>query len=445
MEEHSQAILFRTIHWVRLVGNLRRSLSQLLTCLILGFLTSLGIANPAQAQMVGQCFDQTRGINIAFRADGYMIVQGGLSQGWTRRDPSGQMFLQLPAAIPWQQAFFISWQGQLVQVDQGGVQSIGACQFNPAFVPPPPWANVWSPPIASPNMGVQVGNSFVALPQQFAVRSENAPFAPPMLVSEARALQCWQASSGDRTTFGACMVENMLGQRERATYACVQQSPNSRAQVATCLVGALGGPNEEAIARVVGECQRRFGTNYQQYPLCMASQSINVGGDAGKLIACMQQQGAGGNIDVLGTAMCYGAGQFGLNAEAQIVAQCAVSTGGEPYAFAGCAGGQLTARELDKCFTSGVGGPNGCFGPNNTIVQALGSAGQLLEQQFGPNNTMVRAWNTAYHDVTQGPGPNNDVVRAFRNVGNEVNRTFGPNNDVRKAVERVVPRIRIRL
>lgn len=412
-----------------------------LFALLAGFLVGM----PARAQVVGACVDQSRGLTVQFRADGFMFVPGTTMNGFTRRDPSGVMFLQLPAAVPWQQAFFISWNREFVEVNQTGVRLIGACQFNPAYIPPNPNVHVWSPPAPSVNQGVYNGTQFVPLPQALVTQQVvNAPFAPPLLVAEARAQQCWAQSGGQRAAFGDCMVRSMVGDRERAAYDCVRRGGNNRAVAATCMVGALGGQRERAIASAVAQCQQRFGSNYNQYPLCMASQNLNVGGEAGKLIACLQQQGSTGNVNMLGTAVCYGSGALNLNAEAQIAVQCAATTGGEPYSFAACAGGQLTARELDKCFTGGIGGQNGCFGPNNTIVQALNQTGQILGQQFGPNNDLVRAWNTAARDITSGPGPNNEFVKVFRNVGNQVGRTFGPNNDIRKAVERVVPRIRIR-
>ena len=40
-----------------------------------------------------------------------------------------------------------------------------------------------------------------------------------------------------------------------------------------------------------------------------------------------------------------------LTSGQQVFVSCAVSTGGQPYAFAGCVGTQLTLNELDKCIT----------------------------------------------------------------------------------------------
>jgi hypothetical protein len=43
-----------------------------------------------------------------------------------------------------------------------------------------------------------------------------------------------------------------------------------------------------------------------------------------------------------------------LTPEQQIAISCAMSTGGQPYAFAACVGGQLFASEVSKCWEDGV-------------------------------------------------------------------------------------------
>jgi hypothetical protein len=80
-----------------------------------------------------------------------------------------------------------------------------------------------------------------------------------------------------------------------------------------------------------------------------------------------------------------------MNEEWRIAAECAVQTGGNPVGFAGCTAGQLTMRELTKCFPDGD-----CFGPNNTIVMYFRSE---------------------FNDLLQGPGQNNDIVRAIQVIG----------------------------
>ncbi|UYO50263.1 hypothetical protein KQX64_06725 [Rhodopseudomonas palustris] len=76
-----------------------------------------------------------------------------------------------------------------------------------------------------------------------------------------------------------------------------------------------------------------------------------------------------------------------MNEEWRIAAECAVQTGGNPVAFAGCTATQLTIRELTKCFSGGS-----CFGKNNTVVVTL---------------------RNSFHDLTEGPGRNNEIVKVI--------------------------------
>ena len=98
-----------------------------------------------------------------------------------------------------------------------------------------------------------------------------------------------------------------------------------------------------------------------------------------------------------------------LNPDQQIVVQCIVETGGQPWAAAGCAATQLTVKELTKCVTNGIGGSSGCFGKNNDLV--------------GRNGWTVRQIHNIIHDIQHGPGQNNDfvgqngvVVRTAKNI-----------------------------
>jgi hypothetical protein len=417
------------------------SLPKPLFAFVQFLLISVFAAGAAQAQaLVGQCNDTVRAQSFAFYSNNYTHQIGNpANNGYVMRDPSFSTFLRVPAANPALNAYFVGWDGSLIEITQGvGARVIGGCQFHPGYVQANPYANVFQPPVMSQNMVVEVpGGGEMPIPQ--AIVQSDRPFGVPMIASEARAVQCWNSAGGSQSQFGDCMVRAMAGQRERAAYDCARANRNNNSAMALCMVGALGGAKERQVAQTLANCQAQYGTRYSEYPLCMAGQ--NIDGDTGKLLQCVQQQTSQGQVSVMGTAMCYGAGKLDMNTEMQIAVQCAVSSGGEPMTFAGCAGGQLTAIELNKCFTNGVGGAGGCFGPNNTIVQALQSAGQAIGQHFGPNNDLVKTWNNAVHDVTQGPGPNNEVVKVFRNVGNEVKNA--PQNVV-NAVKRVVPKIKIK-
>lgn len=376
-------------------------------------------------------------------ANGFVQQVGNPANGGPAvRDPSGQMFLMLSSTTPQMNAFFVSWNHEIVEIDRfRGVRVIGGCQFQPGVVPPPPYVNVYQPPVMHQNLGVMTPQGFMPIPQ--AIANPNQPFAQPMITGEGQAQQCyqraWSPTTGlNRERFGECMVVAMSGQREAAVFNCMRSRPSADAR-AICMVGALGGDEERRIAQALDDCVAQYGSDYSRYPLCMSG--TVTGGDAGRLLACVEQQSRRGEITPMGTALCYGAQDLDLNPEMQIVVQCAVATGGDPYTFTGCAGGQLAARELDKCLTGGVGGPDGCFGPNNDIIRGLRNAGVELGNAFGPNNDIVRTWNNAVNDLTQGPGPGNDAVRVIQNVGNEIARAPG---NVAKAVERALPRITVR-
>lgn len=87
-------------------------------------------------------------------------------------------------------------------------------------------------------------------------------------------------------------------------------------------------------------------------------------------VNCVRQQAQQANALAWSVAGCAAGGALNLNPELTVAMECAMSSGGEPMTFAGCAGGRLTVMELNKCFTIGVGG-NGCFADNNEIVKGL--------------------------------------------------------------------------
>ena len=402
----------------------------------------MGLPAGAAHAQVGQCVLPGYGQSFAVYPNGLFVQQQNpANQAFGIRDLSGMTFMRAPSSTPYTHAYFIGWRGEVIEVNAviQGWRVVGQCQFMPGFLPPPP-PPVWHTPVWQPNYAIATPTGNIQVPQAFADPAN--PYAPPMLVSEGQAEVCYSRSMSatgavDRQRFGDCMLREMLGQREEASLGCMRQSTD-QASRAFCLVGVLGGENERRAAAQLQDCFNRYGDDYRRYPLCMGADQ--VGGDAGRLLACVEQQG--GNVNLMGTAACYGAQTLNLNPEMQIVVGCAASTGGEPYAFAGCAGGQLTVREMDKCLQNGVGGSNGCFGPNNTIIQALNAGGQVLTQHFGPNNDLVRTWNNTMNDIQHGPGPNHEVNRTLSNVTNEVNRAA---TNVAREVGRAMPRIRISL
>jgi hypothetical protein len=143
-----------------------------------------------------------------------------------------------------------------------------------------------------------------------------------------------------------------------------------------------------------------------------------------------------------------------MNPEIQIITQCAITSGGEPSTFVTCAGGQLSAREIDKCFTHGVGGNSGCFGRNNDIVRHLRQIGVNLNFELGPNHFLVQNWNRTVADLEQNA--TREAARAVQNVTNEIERasdrlatnaereTSRALKNTEREIRRVVPRVRVK-
>jgi hypothetical protein len=166
------------------------------------------------------------------------------------------------------------------------------------------------------------------------------------------------------------------------------------------------------------QCAQESAGNINTFVQCAGGQVILPEG-AQVMIDCAAQSGGNtGNF-----AVCAGANLAGLNAEQQIAVQCVIETQGQPYAAAGCTATRLTQRELIKCLTDGIGGPNGCFGDNNDL--------------FGSNGWTARTFQSVVSDIQNGPGPTNDlvgadgfVVRKKEDIINDIRNGPGPNNDL---------------
>jgi hypothetical protein len=401
------------------------------------FLTS----NVKGQQIVGKIFDQMRMQSFTLFDNGLLVQDGNpMNRGFVQRDPSGFMYLMVPAINPLINAYFIGWDKRFIEIDKfQGTRVIGYYQ---GFLPSNPWETVYKQPHYNPNVGIETPKGqFIPLPNE--VIDVTKPYGNIMITNEVKAQQCYQSAYNsttglDKEKFSLCMVQNMAGQKELEIFNCIRNSktPEERA---ICLFGKLGGQKEKEIAQKISECYSQYGNDWSRYPLCMSTSVSDP--TISKVLACMEQQSKTGQVSFMGTALCYGAQSFDLNPETQIMIECAVASGGEPYTFAGCAGGQLLSRELDKCFTNGIGGSNGCFGKNNDIVKGLKAIGEAINIEFGPNNDITKLWNNTVNDITNGPGDNHEAVNIIRNVSNEVGRAT---NNVGKAIEKAVPKIKIK-
>lgn len=104
----------------------------------------------------------------------------------------------------------------------------------------------------------------------------------------------------------------------------------------------------------------------------------------------------------------YSSGQSGgrpglpMNREAQISAQC-VASNGTPQAAAACMAASLTAEELDKCLSKGIGG-DGCFGDNNTLRRIVADNLEAARREKSVPGQVIRGTTGVSVDAIQEKG-----------------------------------------
>lgn len=194
--------------------------------------------------------------------------------------------------------------------------------------------------------------------QGFAVCA--APkFGVTLTRTQQKVAGCAMKSSGDEDDFASCagsaIVDDNLSDDQKAALECAKDADGDASDFAECAGENIVGKNLSKEQRIAVSC---------------AAQSE---GDGAQFASC-----AGANFFNLN-----------LNPEQQIAVTCVVQTGGQPYAAAGCMATRLTARELEKCATDGIGG-DGCFGDNNDLVGKNGWVARTMGQIAGGPNSVVR-------------------------------------------------------
>ncbi|UTG62153.1 hypothetical protein J2O09_04105 [Elizabethkingia anophelis] len=398
----------------------------------------------SQVYPIGQILAPMYGLSWTMYNNGVVVQDGNpFNWGQSMHDPTGIMYLILPSALPYQKAYFVDYDSKVIELDYNfGYKVIGY-----ATIPVPPRPPLPLPPaiqdiyeIETPNGTFPVG--ILDLPYQIVDMKK--PYGNIMIASADSAVDCYKNAGGndnnlDKEKFGDCMVSNMAGKKELAAYKCARDVDDDYEQT-LCLVSSLGGNKEKQLSQDLLKCYKEYSNDYSMYPLCFTDKIADP--DLRLLVSCMRNQTSKGQITFMDTAICYGASKFNLNSEAQIAVKCAVATKGQPYAFVACAGGQLSAKELERCFTHGVGGDDGCFGKNNTIIDYFTSLDKLILGQLPGNNDAIKLWNQTMKDIKKGPGKNHEVVNGIRNIANEIGRA--PNN-VGDAIKKVVPKVRVKV
>lgn len=217
--------------------------------------------------------------------------------------------------------------------------------------------------------------------------------APQLLQRDQQAVLKCAVDSGDVEDFASCAAPRIgvkMSDDQRVLVRCAAQADGDETSFLTCAGTAFAGrnlgPNEHAVLN----CAANSGGDAGDFASCAASGLLGAEMSAEQKIAlkcAAQSQG-----DPVGMATCAGANMFGmqLNPEQQIAVQCVVSTGGQPHAAAGCMASRLTARELTKCLSQGIGG-KGCFGDTNDLVGKDGWLRRNMGAIAGGPNSVINS------------------------------------------------------
>lgn len=278
-----------------------------------------------------------------------------------------------------------------------------------------------------PSLTVSLPPSMLSVAVSSGALNAQIKFALPA-IPELRAADTCRRSATNESQFMQCLVERALPPQYRMVRSCVERHSNDMVLAAICSSGDSALQDTYIRAKQVQAC------------------AANSSG-TGQLVSCLGTQGLGtrerqwadcvsrNSSDMTLAAIC------GLSAdltpEQQIAVSCASKTGGNPKAFAVCVGGQLVAREIQKCWQGGIGTDSGCFGPNNEVYRYWNEVDDQLRRVLGTQNDLYRAF-VLYKNNVAAPGPNHEFVRAANTVLGDIRRGgLGPNNDLVKAANTI--------
>lgn len=293
--------------------------------------------------------------------------------------------------------------GQLPQVinQVGGVGAICSGPFGPAPCgmaqqalldqmngPVPSQSSFGLPP------GLKVQDLAIACAQR--ARLDVAAFAgcsgqQVILPKNQQAVLDCAVNNRDAKSFAECAAPNLgmkLSADQKTLASCAMKASGDEDEFFSCAGSQWAGRNLNADQKAVLSCAKDA-DDATHFATCAGTKLL--GNHATKEQKVALRCAAESDGDVTNVAVCIGANMVSLqlNPEQQIAVQCVVSTGGQPYAAAGCMASRLTARELTKCFTSGFGGSDGCFGDNNDLVGKNGWTARTMGQIAGGPNSVV--------------------------------------------------------
>jgi tetratricopeptide (TPR) repeat protein len=261
-----------------------------------------------------------------------------------------------------------------------------------------------------------------------SISTRGVHLARPPLPDETRLKQC-KTQSTDSRQFMNCLVDRAMPKEYRITSQCVQNNPSDYGRAFVCstdnrqLLGAYDKFKQ------INDCVNKTGSK-DASNIARCSGDSSLGDNERYYLSCVTENKG----DLKTAAVC--ALIKDLTPEQQIAISCAISSGGQPQLFAACAGGQLLARELDKCWTNGVATDGGCFGPNNEFRNILRRRAALIRQMFGEDSAVYKAY-MLWQDNVLAPGANHEVVKFLNNGLHDVKSGLGPNNEYVKATNAV--------
>lgn len=226
-------------------------------------------------------------------------------------------------------------------------------------------------------------------------------------------------STGSQAAFAECIVADALPPAYRIARNCTAANPKDSARAMICSTGRADLIKEYDRLQSVRRCSERSQDNWQ-VAQCVGDGYL--GANERYYLGCATSNR--GNLS--STAVC--AIGKNLTPEQQVALACAVSTGGQPHAFATCTGGQLLQRELDKCWQNGIGTPNGCWGPNNEYNKFWRGIDERAKRALGPNSEAYKAFRFVNQNVL-APGANHEAIKAANVVIRDLRDGVGPNND----------------
>jgi hypothetical protein len=248
-------------------------------------------------------------------------------------------------------------------------------------------------------------------------------FARPPLPNEVQLRQCLQENrNSNSANFYECVIRRALPDEYRITASCFAQNRNDNGRALLCSTQRQDLVNTYDRFRKVQDCANKSQNNWD-IAGCVGQQVL--GQNEQYYLSCVTRNRG----DYKAAAVCAIAKD--LNPEQQIALSCAISTGGQPVAFATCTGGQLLARELDKCWNGGIATSDGCFGPNNEYVKLINNIDNEARRIMGQNSEAYKAWKLWQNNVLT-PGPNHEVVKFLNNGIRDIREGPGPNNEIVK-------------